>query len=1239
MAESPYHYSSWPGGPQPPGYDPLMAIAPTLGRQPMFDAQPGPRFTGPFNAGTSHDAILNMMMPALLQMLSGNRKVPTQFFPEQNVYDQMQANNYYKASQAAMSMASSRDAQSVEKMINGVTQMMTGQPLTNMQTARNFKIAQGVSQFTPMLTQMLGPDLVDQLHGSRGSATVFAQQLHQALRTGIDPITHTPGYSGESAGRLSQEVFENLYGNKADVGAMKGISAGQAGILLNELQSRGMLGRPMGMLSINEQRSILPSSLSDDTVNRLAEQLPEIQKVLKDGGTPSEKMLAAARTSIRDTHSKLRDPQVDMTAKDLEKLPGGQEIIRAGDADRITQRLKNMAGAVKAMRDIFGDMGNPNAPMREILNGLEALTQGGMSHMSAGELESMVRRTHNIAKQTGIGVNNLVGMTTENAALADRLGLNRIFAANAANQGALYGAAAGDQLRLDMPAWGALSKEQLTLGDQQLRMHAAASPLANQLNAGLRMADAGMLQSAKPDSELSAYIQAVRQGDTRYKFDGKEIPVIMPHARFMQMLERDAGVNGTSAYAILNDIKGNQEAGNKYNTTETVRRIQPDEIIRKTLRPTLGNRVRGMLTDTGMEQTLRDAGVITSDEDLRNMSMEIGAGIGNDFFAMDAATVNNPAAKQRYLGEAYKNQLRAAIAKKMPNATPEQIDAVLTAAMAKNGGETGKLISGATLQSTINQVASQHPLFKSDIGMYGLANKKVMNQAAARGRQAEMATLMQTAMSGLGTGGPMQRLMDVLQNAGPNTSLRDVASDALGSVSADAIAAADPNGPLAQVFGLVQANNAMDPNDPRQMDQARRNAAIVQAIVNGGAAAEEQLKLLDTDPTNKGNALLRKHLENAKNRGTDSNMLGVMGYQLGANVSMDQVNAMRDNGRDLMKLLADPRSTEGERNDAASTFVNGSYTRGRDLLQDERSMEIIGHGGLDLIQQTMDASSKLQDMADAQSKALKRKISIADLLQGANGVSAETKAAAGELHNTLNTNWDEISRRRGFAVLPGQGDDPENKKRAAMSDQERSELREINEFEAHNATADERATAVIDQLASIATPDQRQRLKTDVNRKALQKALTDGDRSVSVHRALHSRQAILEMGLKKGIFGDKTKLSELTDDEEQSAIDKLESADLSDVERGDLKRLRRHASGVMNFGDSDTQASDIMGEAMNIAKHAAPAGNAPLPSQQTPEIKVTVTGSVTQRDDGKLDLDLGGMGTLLEQAAGLLGIR
>lgn len=1366
---------------------PLDAMMALSGRQPMFNADPGPRYTGPFNLnmGGEGGMLLQMLLPSLLQGFMGADRMPAQFNPEQNLYDQMTANRYYGASQQAMAMASRRDAGAIEDVLGGVTKMMTGTELTEMQTARNFRMAEGIAQYMPILSQIMGPDLIDRLHGSRGSATVFAQQFHQAMRTSIDPVTGFAGYEGESAGRVSQNVFENLFGRGADLSAMRGMSAGQAGMAINELQARGMMGRPMGMMGLAEQRAMLPSELSDDVVSRIVEELPDIKAVLAAGGTPTEDMLNRGRQQIRGTNALLKDPNVDLSMDDLKDLPGGEEIIRASDAERIASRLKNLSGAVKAMRDIFGDMGNPNAPMREIINGLEALTQGGLATMSPGELEMMVRRTQTIAGQTGVGVQGLLAMASQNAGLADQLGLDRTFAMRAAQQSALFGSAAGDELRLDMPVWGALSKEQLTLADTQLRMHAAASPLANQMNAIARMSDTGMASPAE-DTELASIIQAVKSGQSTYDFGGETRDIVMPRQRLIEILNRDAGVTSSEAMAVIKDTTGNQEFGQRYNTEGNVRRIQAKETASRMLTPKLSNQFRGMLEQEGIDDLMQAGGIVDNTGEFRQMMDQIGAGVSEDFLQLTPEELRTPEKRRAALGGAFKKRLTDSVRTRMPGANEAEVEEAVATLIDQMGGEDAMTSMGTAIYASVNSAAKDHPLFRSAVGMHDLLSLPAMDQADARGRQADADAIMQSAFSGLGTSGPIRRVVDALQKATPDTSWQDLLSDTLGGVNVHEIAAADPNGTVARMMNLAQSTAQLDPNDPAQFAELQRNAGVLRGLVEGGDIAKEQVRMLEasrrpvevaeateqqredalerldaaetrdrrvrdarqklegqvlerlddrldsdevldqqgaanivrgkmitalgdeevaiggnrfltsrgvvtknaagevTDTSSYTNpeaaregltylqdrhrklaeeakaadktAMTRdeaKLLKAAKDRGLLLGELGYgderllkqlrlasdgqsgfetlneLGYVMGAKVSEDQIAATVDSGTLATKMLKEKASEETK--SAVETFVLGSRERGRQLLEDERSMEQLGQGGLGLVQGIRDSSRTLQGMAQ------EHDVSVEALLRG-EGVAGDIQQQAMTHYETMQANWKEIKRRREYGMLPGKGRDPENRDRQEMTEQEKEDLEAHREFSKQFTSAEQRANDVVDRMISLATPEQAARMKVDVNREKLVAAVTEGDRGSLMDRALRGRQEIMEMAIRKGVFGDKTSVDELTEDEQLGALQKLQNMDLSATEMTDLQRMERAAKPLQGFGIQGMDASEITQDALRRIRQFQGAQVEGSKDDQDKEMKVTLSGgNITIREDNTADLALEGHG-LLNQLGNVLGM-
>jgi hypothetical protein len=840
------------------GYSaPPDATALVANRTPMFGADMGPRYTGPFNLPMGQQggigAMLQMMMPAVLGPMMAPDRMPAQFMPEQNLWDQMEANKFYAANQQAMQISSRPDTEAIENLLGGMQEMMTGRAMTDRERAQNFRMAETTSQYMPMLTQLLGPDLVDRLHGSRGSATVMAQQLHQAMRTSLDPVTGHVGYTGESAGRVSTALFDDLFGDPETLGQMRGMSAGQAGMLAEELQSRGMLGRPMGMLSTEEKLATLPEQLSERVVSRLAEQLPEIRAMMEGDGRPTEAQLTTARESIRATHRTMRGGVSDdgeaLTTEDIEMMPGGEEIIRSADAQRIGDRLRNLSGAVKAMRDIFGDMGNPNAPMREIINGLEALTQGGLSTMSPAALEGMVRMTHTLAKQTGIGVQGMMALMSQSAPLADQLGLDRTFAVTGAQHAAAFGAASADVRRMDMPTWGAGTREQLTLADQQLYMHAAASPVANNMAAIMRMRETGMV-TPRAGGELEALTNAIERGELEYEFQNAEgdmerREVSINRDRLQGLLEQE-GVSRTDSMTILMDRFGNQEYAQRFEVAGTARRLQGREMARQLLAPQMGHRFGSRLMEAGAQEILEAGGITENQGDFRAMMQEIGQGVAMDVVNLTGEQTRDPALRRQTLGNAFRDRLKESVRTRMgEDATDEEVERMTATVIDQMGGEEALTTVGETIYATADAAAVGHPVFGSFVKMVDLLSDETFEQAQKRTRQARATTVMQTAFSSLGTSGPLQRISDAIQGAGPDTTMMEVFQEALGGVDLAEVAAHDPQGVVAEVLGLMEEHRDLDPNDPEQLRRLERNAGMMKALMEGGTLADQELQKME----------------------------------------------------------------------------------------------------------------------------------------------------------------------------------------------------------------------------------------------------------------------------------------------------------------------------------------------------------------------------------------------------------
>lgn len=1307
--------TTYPGMVYPGQYQAPEGPFGQLGRTPMFGGDPGHRYTGPFNVQLPGPmgAVAGAVAPMLLnQLMAGTNRSPYQFLPAQSLYDQMLANQYFAGQQQAMQVASRRDTDQMAATFAGMTRLLTGRDPNAAEQARNRRFAGGIANQMPLLMQFLGPDLIDALHGSRGSATVMAQQVHAALQTGADPLTGQIGFSGASAGMLSQELFERLYGANANPAAMRGLSAGQAGLLFNELNARGALGPTSGSLSFRDRVAAIgedyrdalarreraaqfgpvPGSIEreidiarnrvadEGTIARIAERLPDIVARRDRGEIVTGQQMEEARARVRNTRERiLREP--NLTQDELKGLDGGEDIMRSGDADRLSRRLKNMAGAVKAMRDIFGDMGRPNAPMREIINGLDQLTQGGLATMSPGDLERVVRRTQALARNTGIGMQGMMALSSQGAAHADRLGLDRSFALSTAHGAAAFGASAQQTLRPDLPAWGVLDAERLTVADQQLRAGAAASPVANQLNAVLRMQDEGLIAPTvagrAPANEVQAVAQAVRQGQATYTWQGRTRSVSISRDQMQAMLQRDENVSEATFFNVLQDRRGNQEFGQRYNTADTVRQVQRDEIVNNLGGRAIGSSLVGQLDNDRVNgrEALRAGGINLDQGQFREMLENVGVSVARGYMEMSPEDIRDPARRQNRFNTLIRQGLSEQLRQRMPNAGHDEI-AAATDALIQRMGPRGMERLGSTSWSSLNQAIQADPrysIYGSAQGLHQLHYRPTHAAAAARRRQAEAEGLTQSALSGLGGDGPVSRFVDAITNARPNTPLREILAEGLGGVDLTAIADTSTTGPIAQLIGLVRENRELDPNKPADFQTMQQNATVLRGLVNGGddaRAAVTTLRQRQQAGMQVNPDLIRALETSAGNGQGIAATLRQAGYINDAQVSTASVRSTAEAGRTAATQLAGLRTPEfraltaaerasrtKEAQESGSGFVTSALRRSGELLADDRSMEQLGAGGLALIQRSQQQSSRLQEMARAAGDRLGRTVSVGELLSGGTGITTAETAQANTVMGELQASWTEIERRRNFQQMPGTGTG-ENLTRAARTEQEKKDTKAEADFrsqftersgaqaiaadpqarraDANNdgrATVEEqRAADVVDRLAAMApTTEQRERLRIDSNRQRLiQEVMAGGDRSIALDRGLRAGENLARTALGQGLYGQNRTYDQLTVEERNNAGTLLDQA----IAQGritaprdvaDIRRMQEDRRPLENFGTGvgpDAIAQDALRRVGQFQGQRD--GQAPG-SGGDKEVKVKITGgNITVNPNGTVNVDVNG---------------
>ncbi len=675
-----------------------------------------------------------LLAPRVREMMGSSGYAPFGLGHDQNIYDTYRKQQYTQAQARVVQEAALKDRDSMFRTFRGMSAMAGVGFGADQRRAAN-SLADIATIGSPMLAAM-NPELLDQLGGSRGSAAVMAKRMMDAGRYRLDAATGRMGMGADGIGRMAGQIYDDLYtrGDPRDMGA---VTAGQAGALFGELQNRGMV--------YGTDRS--SRDLSRDAVREM-------------GRTDPMALKEAAKRQGLATPGDVNK----ISAEDLDKLTLDDNVaarLRSFDADRIKRSLKGYAGAVTAMRDIFGDMGRPNAPMQELMGGLEALTMGSLAQMDPARAGQIARQTYNLAKQTGVTMDSAMVLQQHAGARAQQLGLEPVFAVQA-TQGALaFGGAYRAQGHAAHTAFGAFNADQMTQLDANLRLQAAGSNMANQLGVAMRLREQGAF---KKGSDAERFTTAVMSGVNDFvDANGKTRSLNMSQNEFAAMLQKE-GVDDGTVRDMLDQRDTNREQIDRYGVAGIVRREQAVG----EMRPMVGLRLGETLN-----QRLRGTGKL-SDEQVRT--------------AIDKVA---PEAARRVMGMSTEKFSRT-------GEREAEIAKILEEELA--GTDAGGVLAGMSkeerdkfLKVTASQFYGNMDRFVKQSGFRGMGsfqnvqrvmNQDVMREADRQQLQARFTGEMQEAMSPLGRGTAMSRAIDAMQDLRPGDEegMKKVMAKAFGGV-------------------------------------------------------------------------------------------------------------------------------------------------------------------------------------------------------------------------------------------------------------------------------------------------------------------------------------------------------------------------------------------------------------------------------------------------------------------------
>lgn len=386
---------------------------------------------------------------------------------------------------------------------------------------------------------------------------------------------------------------------EAPVDEMRGFMAGQMGEAARYFQEKGILPASIGNKPLEERlKAISGTELSETDRERLGrevarEDLSDVRNQSKTAqrfrALTTEKERSAFLDDVQDKYQeKVEDTKKEIdkfaagdedakSAEEISKMAGLQKLTTNVDSKKGADVLESYTDSLAAIREIFGDNGNPNAPMGQLLAALEGLAGQAQMEVDGKKISSDLMSIQAFAKESGTSMREVFAMKNDAMAQASALGLTEADALRSTKGALAYKAAAKGEGIFETRGRGRANEDEAARYDQQLSLQGQAS----NVNRGLAAMVA--VYESDPDrfrgTELEAAAEAYKKGESTYEFGGEKKNLAANAAKGGDMetqrivaesFGEDDYNEGTSAYYSAKST----EASLEYSNDNFVRNLQ-----------------------------------------------------------------------------------------------------------------------------------------------------------------------------------------------------------------------------------------------------------------------------------------------------------------------------------------------------------------------------------------------------------------------------------------------------------------------------------------------------------------------------------------------------------------------------------------------------------------------------------------------------------------------------------------
>jgi len=729
-------------------------IAQGMGGRGPLDISPITGLLGLTDPGTK--TILNSVVGSVLTSSLGGGYLPSQYSPTTNMYSQMQAMQATRGYSSAMQGVAQADRRGIRETVRGVAQL-TGSKFGPREMEAADKFSEVASTMLPYLPATALESMG--VGGKTGLATAMAQNMFMGARYATDPVTGRRGIDPSNVGDMTSKVFDNLYGPGKDVAEMGGITAGKAGEMYDVMQRKGLMG------------SAAPRSKA-------------LEQVAKD---------------------------MNMTIGEVSSLPELDTKIRELDANRISERLKEMSKSVSAMKEVFGEMGQPDAPMGQLVGAIEALTQANLPSMDASKTERMIRDTSNTAKAAGIDMPQMFRLMGSTAAMSDRAGVDRVFTPGITNQAVLENEAS-KRMFGDSKAFGLSTAEKRLNMSQQLGVQATKDPRVQQMAAIARLVDQYKFEPKK-GSELEDVYNVISGKKEATEEETRKILNITSRPGGLAGFLKDQGVSASVTQDLVANQQANAEFMHKYDIgTKMGKSMQTEKVTRE-----LSMYGEHVISRYAKDSTTEGSADLK--KEMLGGAKELSQVVSRALMNPSSDEVGDP---QGIAKRAIEAHLKSKGVKTSGAGDDKLIDS-MSAGLAESAG--GYAVRG-NMGSYANMATTMSP--------------KILREAAITRAEVSQQSRFQEILRGVGKTDVGQRVADLLRDAGPNTDMKSGIAAILGFTNKNEVAGLI--GP--EIEAMEKSAKQFQGFDANKVKESYlKNAAVQNKIELDAAAPEDKERL------------------------------------------------------------------------------------------------------------------------------------------------------------------------------------------------------------------------------------------------------------------------------------------------------------------------------------------------------------------------------------------------------------